>query len=80
MVNYTNGFDLAEFDLKQRGPGDLLGEMQSGWGSLRFAELADINLLKLVRQAADLILKTDPKLNYSPILSNKIQAINTHPE
>ena len=47
----TDGFRIAEADLKLRGPGELLGQQQSGMPSFRFGNLADD--LALIRQARD---------------------------
>lgn len=80
LVKYHNGFDLAEFDLKTRGPGSLLGEIQSGFGELKFADLADINLLSLVRQMTHKTLEIDPELKKFTELRAIINSQNTHPE
>ncbi len=59
----TDGFKIAEEDLKRRGPGDMLGRAQSGQGALRFAELlADTRLVRLARQLAERTLDQDPGL------------------
>ena len=57
ILEETNdGFKIAEADLKLRGPGELLGQQQSGLPDLRFGNLAiDLNL---IRQARDLVAKT----------------------
>ena len=50
----TDGFRIAEADLKLRGPGELLGQEQSGAPRLRFGNLAsDWELLKQARQVAE---------------------------
>lgn len=46
----TDGFRLAEADLKQRGAGDIFGTKQHGWGGLRFSAWTNANLLKLSDQ------------------------------
>ncbi len=51
----TDGFKIAEADLKLRGPGELLGQQQSGLPPLRFGNLAED--LNLIRQARDLVAK-----------------------
>jgi ATP-dependent DNA helicase RecG len=52
----NDGFKIAEADLSLRGPGELLGQQQSGLPDLRFGNLAtDLNL---IRQARDLVAKT----------------------
>ena len=63
MVKTTNGFDIAETDLKLRGPGDLMGTQQSGILDLLIADLAkDGDLLKKAREVAISILENDPSL------------------
>ncbi len=80
LTKYQNGFDLAEFDLKKRGPGDFLGEVQSGWGKLKFAELIDLKLLDSVRAATTMTLALDATLTNFPELKNKLAELNFHPE
>ena len=49
----TDGFRIAEADLKLRGPGELLGQQQSGLPKFRFGNLVeDLELIKLARQLA----------------------------
>jgi len=63
MVSTNNGFDIAEADLKLRGPGDLMGTQQSGLLDLLIADLGkDSRILELARNAAQDILKSDPNL------------------
>jgi len=52
----SDGFKIAEADLKLRGPGELLGQQQSGLPNLRFGNLAED--LNLIRQARDLVAKS----------------------
>lgn len=59
----SNGFELAEQDLKLRGPGDVLGTSQSGLREIRFEEwLLDARLIHRGRELADAILDEDPEL------------------
>jgi len=59
----SDGFEIAEEDLKLRGPGDILGTAQSGLPPLKIGNLlSDGELIKLARQAATAIFKTDPDL------------------
>jgi ATP-dependent DNA helicase RecG len=63
MVKTNNGFEIAETDLKLRGPGDLMGTQQSGALDLLIADLGkDGEILKLAREAAQQILEQDPQL------------------
>lgn len=63
MVDTTDGFKIAEVDLKLRGPGDLMGTQQSGLMDLTIADLGkDTEILKLARSVATEILNNDPEL------------------
>ena len=64
MCATENGFELAEEDMKMRGPGDLEGTQQSGLPiSLNIASLAkDGIILNTAREAADAVLREDPTL------------------
>ncbi|MDA1347457.1 MAG: ATP-dependent DNA helicase RecG [Chloroflexi bacterium] len=59
----SDGFQLAEEDLKLRGPGDYLGTRQSGLPDLRVARLTDQDILSLARKEAARILESDPELS-----------------
>ena len=65
MCATENGFELAEEDMKMRGPGDLEGTQQSGLPiSLNIASLAkDGLILNTARNCADAVLREDPTLN-----------------
>ncbi len=63
MVSTNDGFEIAEVDLKLRGPGDLMGTQQSGVLNLRIADIVkDASILKRAREEAINILKNDPNL------------------
>ena len=63
MVRTNDGFEIAEVDLRMRGPGDIMGTQQSGIIDLKLADLAkDNQLIILARDAAQNILKNDPDL------------------
>ena len=66
MVKTNNGFEIAEADLKLRGPGNILGTQQSGILRMKIADIVkDSKLLKIARELAKEILKKDPKLENS---------------
>lgn len=59
----SDGFEIAEEDLRLRGPGDVLGTAQSGMADFRFVDfLTDVGLLKEARAMADRVLAEDPDL------------------
>lgn len=63
MVRTSDGFEIAEVDLKLRGPGDMMGTQQSGVLNLRIADIVkDSEILKLARSYALQTLKADPNL------------------
>ncbi len=64
MVESNDGFEIAEADLKLRGPGDLEGTQQSGIPfNLRIANLArDGEILQFAREAAQKVLEDDPQI------------------
>ncbi len=65
MTRTTDGFEIAEADLKLRGPGDMEGTQQSGLPfDLHIANLAkDGKILQMARDAALAVLEKDPLLN-----------------
>lgn len=63
MVNSNDGFEIAEIDLKLRGPGDIMGIQQSGILRLKIADIVrDKEILHLARRYAVELLKNDPQL------------------
>lgn len=63
MVRSSDGFEIAEVDLKLRGPGDIMGTQQSGVLDLRIADIVrDKDILEEARFCAKNILKRDPNL------------------
>ena len=64
MVETNDGFEIAEYDLALRGPGELLGPRQAGVPRLRFGDLAQhTELLLEARGHAERILDEDPHLD-----------------
>ena len=63
MVRTRNGFELAETDLKIRGPGELFGTRQAGLPTEEFEDLLlDSEALEAARREAEALLQTDPGL------------------
>ena len=60
----NDGFELAEEDLKLRGPGDYLGTRQSGLPNFKVAQISDFEILHQAREAASKLLIRDPKLQH----------------
>ncbi len=64
MVKTNDGFEIAEVDLKLRGPGDLMGTQQSGVLNLKIADIVkDKALLQTARYYAKKVINEDPSLS-----------------
>jgi ATP-dependent DNA helicase RecG len=75
MVRTTDGFELADEDLKLRGEGTLFDTKQSGMPDLRLARLAeDIDLVKRARLRAFAMIEDDPSLDRHPELLEQLKA------
>ena len=74
MEKINFGAELAELDLKLRGPGQLFGTMQHGIPKLKVASFSDFALIKKAKNEAD---KIYPKLKDFPLLEQKISDINS---
>ena len=63
MTRTNDGFEIAEVDLKLRGPGDLMGKQQSGVLNLKIADIVkDKEILQLARHHAIKLLKEDASM------------------
>ena len=63
LASTTDGFKIAEEDLKLRGPGDFFGSRQHGLPQMKIADLAgDMRLLSEAQEAANRLLTLDPQL------------------
>jgi ATP-dependent DNA helicase RecG len=63
MEQTNDGFVLAEKDLEQRGPGQFLGNQQSGYSELKLASLTDTALIDKARRISQKVFESDPELN-----------------
>jgi len=70
LVESSDGFALAEKDLKLRGPGEVYGIQQSGMIDLKIAKLTDWQIIKQARQEAENIIFSDVELKKYPELKN----------
>lgn len=74
LVDYTNGFKLAEIDMKLRGPGDIYGLKQSGLPEFKYANIIeDQNILLTAKEVAFETIENDPNLSND---NNKIIRTN----
>lgn len=73
MTRSNDGFEIAEVDLKLRGPGDLMGTQQSGILNLKIADIVkDNDLLQQARFMARQLLKNDPGLEKAENINIKV--------
>ena len=77
LESVDDGFELAEHDLRIRGPGDFVGTRQSGLADLKIADLMDYELINLARNEALNLLSIDPNLSKSSnkLLRNEVKFI-----
>lgn len=73
IVKAKSGFELAEKDLKLRGPGEFLGQSQTGLPDIAMEALQNPELIKSSRQAAIDILKSDPTFKKSSRLKEALE-------
>jgi len=73
LVASQDGFELAEQDMKLRGPGEFFGIKQSGMPDLTMAALTDMDLIKKARVQARILLKEDPRLTRYPLLRQRLE-------
>lgn len=78
MTKTTDGFQIAEEDLRLRGPGDFFGARQHGLLGLKVADLGcDTQLLQEARQAAEQLLAQDPALTSCPATAERVTELFT---
>ena len=78
----NSGFEIAEADLKMRGPGEFLGLRQSGLPDIAMQHLGNVKLIEISRQKASQLLKSSPTLAKYPLLKKELTkfATNVHLE
>ncbi len=82
MTDTNNGFEIADVDLKLRGPGDISGTQQSGIVNLKFTDIArDGKIIKEARSLAKEILESDPHLEQDEnrLLKLQLSKMNAAP-
>ena len=79
IKNTTDGFLIADEDLKLRGPGDFLGSRQHGLPAMKIADLfADRDILELAGKEAKILLQKDPDLSLDENLNLKAEIIELY--
>jgi ATP-dependent DNA helicase RecG len=83
VAGSTDGFALAEADLRVRGEGTLLGARQKGQSDLRLASLTDAGdmaLLEAARRVAETMVDEDPQLRAHPDLADEVRLLLSEDE
>jgi ATP-dependent DNA helicase RecG len=75
MEKYSQGHDLAEIDLKLRGPGEIYGTAQHGYPQFKVASFSDLDLIEQARREAELVA---PQLDSFPLLRSLIKEDKIH--
>jgi ATP-dependent DNA helicase RecG len=75
ILKAKSGFELAELDLKIRGPGEFFGKKQWGMPDVAMEALKNIKLVEKARNVAKEILKKDPYLKNFPLLCQKLKKL-----
>ena len=76
MTKTTDGFKIAEEDLRLRGPGDFFGQRQHGLPALKVADLScDMALLQETRAAAETLMEQDPALQDHPLTALRVEQL-----
>lgn len=73
LTTAKNGFELAEFDLAQRGAGELYGRKQWGISDLAMEAIKNIKMVEAAREEAKKIVEEDPDFSKYPLIMEKLK-------
>ncbi|OGK20032.1 hypothetical protein A3C23_03550 [Candidatus Roizmanbacteria bacterium RIFCSPHIGHO2_02_FULL_37_13b] len=76
FTSTVNGFELAEYDLKNRGAGEIFGTKQHGIPHLKIADFSDFDLVEKTQEAADYVMSR-PSLIKSPEITKMLNNLST---
>lgn len=80
LTKTSNGFELAEIDLAERGAGALIGKRQSGLTDIGMEAIKNRKLVEAAKQKAHELITSDPTLQNYPILISFLDALEFHGE
>jgi len=76
LEKHTDGFKVAQKDLEIRGPGEFLGNRQSGLADSTMQNITNIKMIKCASEEADTIIKKDLNLKKHPLLKKALDKMN----
>jgi ATP-dependent DNA helicase RecG len=76
LEKYTDGFKVAQKDLELRGPGEFLGNRQSGLADGTMQNITNIKMIKCASQEAEKIIQEDSNLLSRPALKKQLEKLN----
>lgn len=74
LVSAKNGFELAEFDLAQRGAGELAGAKQWGISDVGMEAIKNLKMVEAARAEATKLIESDPELKKFPLLKERLDS------
>ncbi len=74
LVTAKNGFELAEFDLTQRGSGELVGAKQWGISDIGMEAIKNIKMVEAARKEAAALIEADSTLSNFPLLKERLES------
>ncbi len=77
LAKHASGFDIAEEDLKLRGPGSFFGTRQSGLPDIAMENLTNIRLVEIASKEAAALIAEDPTLEHHPLLRKSLAVFET---
>src|SRR3989339_2053510 len=72
LVSAKNGFELAEYDLKFRGAGELGGMRQWGISDVGMEAIKNLKMVEAAREEAQKMLADDPELSTFPLIKERV--------
>lgn len=78
LQTHQNGLNIAKYDLKTRGPGEVFSTLQHGFPSLKIADLSDTKIIKLGQSILKDIIKDHPDLDLNTLIQSTPPASYSH--
>ena len=75
FLKAKNGYELANYDMKMRGAGDMYGTQQSGMSNVLLESLTDLKLIEATREEAKQLLFQDTEIKQNPLLNQEVKKL-----